>query len=144
MRECRDLACRVIFEVLLHPVPEFFTTSGGAAEIIGRSSSGDAFADLLVDVAPVFERTRQHRRGHAFLEVTDDVGYQTAARRIIHNLAHQRAGLAPIVVVLSQGVSGVDEFAVSLPLLHVGKAFRIGRRPTPPWSSARTRDRTRS
>ena len=94
----------------------------------GVHASGDPFADLFVDVAPVFERPLQHRRVDAFLEVTDDVGYQTAARRIVHNLAHQRAGLAPIVVVLAQTVSGVDEFAVSLPLLHIGKAFRIGGR----------------
>src|SRR5271166_7070476 len=94
----------------------------------GVHALGDAVADLLVDVAPVFERALQHRRGHAFLEVAADVGYKTAARGVVRNLAHQRAGLAPIVVLLAQAVSGVDELPASLPLLHVRKALRIGDR----------------
>ena len=88
-----------------------------------RSASGhalsDAVADLLVDVAPVFQRTLQHGLGHAHFETSDDVGYQSVALGIVHDLAHQGAGLAP-VVVLSQGVGGTDEFAASVPDLCLG------------------------
>src|SRR5258705_10621666 len=89
-------------------------------------ASGDAVTNFLVDVTPVFERTRQHRRGHTFLEVTNDVRYQTITRRIVHHLAHERASLTPVVVIPAQRVSGLNEFAASLPLLNVGKALRIG------------------
>jgi hypothetical protein len=45
-------------------------------------ASGDAVTNLLVDVTPVFERTRQHWFGHTILEVTNDVRYQTITRSI--------------------------------------------------------------
>src|SRR2546430_9194302 len=59
-------------------------------------ASFDAVTNFLVDVTPVFERTRQHLRGHAFLEVTNDVRYQTITRSIVHHLAHKRASLTPV------------------------------------------------
>src|SRR5258705_10106765 len=93
---------------------------------IGVQASGDAVTNLLVDVTPVFERTRQHGRRDTFLEVTNDVGYQTITRSIVHHLAHQRASLTPVVVISAQRVSGMNEFAASFPLLHVWKALRIG------------------
>jgi hypothetical protein len=75
----------------------------------GRSAAlhtfGDAVADLLVDVAPIFERTFQHGLRHAFLEVPDDIGHEPAARRVVQYLAHHGAGLAE-VVVFALGVGG--------------------------------------
>jgi hypothetical protein len=86
-------------------------------------ASGDAVTDLPVDVTPVFECTGQHQRVHSIFEVTNDVRYETITRSIVQHVAHERACLAPIVVILAPRVSRVNEFAACLPLLNVGKYF---------------------
>jgi len=64
---------------------------------------GDAVADLLVDVPPVFERTLQHGFGHAF-QAPHHVGYQPGPLGIVHDLTYQSASLRPVVVILALGV----------------------------------------
>ncbi len=66
--------------------------------------------------------------GHASLEVPYDIGHQPVALLIVHDLSHQGAGLAPVVVILSQSVGGADEFAAGLPALHRGIALAVGLR----------------
>jgi len=100
----------------------------------GRSAAlhafGDAVADLLVDVAPVFERTLQHGLGHAFLEVPDDVGHKPVALLIVHYLTHQGAGLTEVVVVFAQSVGGADELAAGRPDRCLGIALAVSLRAT--------------
>ena len=97
------------------PAPRMAGQRGLRSRSAAVHALGDAVADFLVDVAPVFERTLQHGFGHAVLEVSDDVGHQPVALRIVHDLAHQGAGLAEVVVVLAQGVGGADELAAGTP-----------------------------
>ena len=89
---------------------------------------GDAVADLLVDVAPVLECPSQHRRRHAVAEMSHDVGDETIPLGGVHDFAHQRAGLAPVVVVTAERVGGMNELTVGIPSLDIGKALGIGRR----------------
>src|SRR6185369_10396851 len=110
------------------PLTSCYVVRPASRRSICVQASFDAVTNLLVDVTPVFERTRQNWRGHAFLEVTNYVRYQTITRSVVHHLAHERASLTPVFVITAQRVSGLNEFAASLPLLNVGKALRIGLR----------------
>lgn len=64
-------------------------TASGSRDMMPALSTvytlGDTVADLFINVAPVLKRTLQHRIGHACLEMPDDVGHQTAARRLVHD-----------------------------------------------------------
>ena len=98
---------------------------------------GDAVADLLVDVAPVLERSFQDGGGHAVAEMPDDVGDQAVARRVVEDVADQGAGLAPVVVVGGAACrrSGRTRRRPPTAQRRGGAAGRpVGR----PWSSART------
>ena len=70
----------------------------------------------------------KHRRGNALAEVPNHVGDEPVPLGVVHDLADERPGLAPVVVVPVQCVGSVDELAVSIPSLDVGVALRIGRR----------------
>jgi hypothetical protein len=91
-------------------------------------SCGDAVADLLVDVVPVFERPLQHRFGYAVLEDPDDIGHQTIALGVVHDLAHQGAGLAEVVIILTLCVGSADKLAAGTPDGLFGIALGIGLR----------------
>jgi serine protease len=92
----------------------------------GAYTDSDAVADFLIDVAPVFEGPLQHGFGHAVFQMPHHVGHQPVALRIVHDLAHQGAGLAEIVVVLALGVGGADELAAGTPDGLLGIPLRVG------------------
>ena len=52
--------------------------------------------------------------GHSVQEVADDVGDQPVALGVVHDLAHQGAGLTEVIVVLSLRVSGMDELSAEV------------------------------
>jgi hypothetical protein len=58
----------------------------------------NAIANRLIDVPPIRERARQDWLGHSVLEVADDVGDQPVALGVVHDLAHQGAGLTEVIV----------------------------------------------
>ena len=86
---------------------------------------GDAVTDFLIDVAPVFEGPLKHGFGHAVFQMPHHIGHQPVALRIVHDLTHQGAGLAEIVVVLALGVGGTDELAAGTPDGHFGIPLRV-------------------
>src|SRR5271154_1337893 len=87
---------------------------------------GDAVANGLVDLSPIFERACQYRLGHAVLEVAHDIGYQPVTLCIVHDLSHQGAGLPEIIVLLALRIGGVNELSACLPHLDLRKLDRIG------------------
>ncbi len=87
---------------------------------------GDAVADFLIDIAPVFEDLLQHGFGHAVSQMTHHIGHQPVALRIVHNLANQGTGLAEIVVVLAFSVGCTDELAAGTPDGHLGIPLGVG------------------
>ena len=74
------------------------------------------------------KRALQHRLGDAVLQVSDDVGHQPVTLRIVHDLAHERTWLSPVVIVLAQRVGGAHELAAGVPDRHFGIACLIGLR----------------
>jgi len=100
----------------------------------GRQSAaidalGNAVADLLVNLAPVFQRPFKHRVGHALFKMSGNAGYQPVALGVVHDLTHQCAGLTPVVIFLVQSISGADEFAAGLPDFYLGVALAVSLRP---------------
>ena len=43
---------------------------------------GDALSEILVDMTPIFEGSREYRLRDPVLEVTDDIAHQACTRRI--------------------------------------------------------------
>ena len=95
---------------------------------VGPHPFRDALANVLVDIAPVIERSFKDRFGDSILEVCDDVGNQSLALSVIHDVAHEGPGLAEVIVILAQGVGGPDEIAVGTPDSLLGIAFGVGHR----------------
>ena len=87
---------------------------------------GDAVANGLVDVLPILERARQYGLGYSVLEVADDIGDKPIALGVVHDLAHQRAGLTEVIIVLSLRVSGMDELSAGFPRLDLRILSGIG------------------
>src|SRR5690606_23393749 len=94
--------------------------TGDYALLLSGDAFGAAVADLLVDVAPIFQRTLQYGFAHAGFEVAYDVGYQAATLGIIHDLAHKRASLAIVVIVFVECVGRADELAIGGPVGDLG------------------------
>ena len=69
----------------------------------------DALAQIGVDVAKVFDGALQHRLGHTVEQVSNDVGDQPISLGVIHDVADQSAGLAPVVIVGSYDFPPLDE-----------------------------------
>ena len=101
-------------------------TNASASLLSAFDAFGDAVADFLIDVTPVFEGPLQHGFGHAVFQMPHHIGHQPVALRIVHDLAHQGAGLAEIIVVLALGIGGTDELAAGTPDGHLGIPLRIG------------------
>ena len=79
------------------------------------STSLGARAGALANPWSGIEGARQHRRGHVGLEMADDVAHQPVACRLVHHVAHERAGRAPVVVVLTQGAGLAHHVGVGMP-----------------------------
>jgi hypothetical protein len=75
---------------------------------------------ISLSILPVLERALQHELGHAFLQVSDDIGNQTVALCIVHNFPHQGAGLAAVIVILPQSVSGSDDSPLAFQVSTIG------------------------
>ena len=75
----------------------------------------------------LLDRAREYRLGHPVQEVADDVGDQPVALGVVHDLAHQGAGLTEVIVVLAHCVSGMD---AGLPTSTWG--YRVGSAFGPP------------
>ena len=76
----------------------------------------DLFAHVGVDVAPILEDPGQHRFPDAFRDVSDHIVHQTISAFVVENVAHQGAGLTPVVVVCSEGVGAAHHVAVCHPV----------------------------
>src|SRR5699024_8372517 len=95
----------------------------------------DPVSDVLVDVAPVLERTLQDRLGDTVEQVSDDVAHQTVARVVVHHLAYDGARLSPIVILGVQCRGRANHVAVGVPTrwlpeptsVRVGSSLRVGR-----------------
>src|SRR5690348_12566051 len=80
----------------------------------------DAAADVPVDILPIGEGALQHRRLHSAEQAARDLGDETVTLGVVHHLAHQRAGLAEVVVVLPERIGATHHLAVGLPAFGNG------------------------
>ena len=99
----------------------------------------DLVAEVLVDVLPVLEGALEDRLGHAVEQVAGDVAGQPVAGGVVHHVADEGAGLAPVVVLGVQLVGAAHDVAVGVPggrlvvlgvgpraALGVGRVHRVG------------------
>src|SRR5712692_7421156 len=78
----------------------------------GADALLDPLAQVLVHVPEVPEGTLEPRFGHTGEQRPHDVADQPVPCGVVHHLADQRAGLAPVVVLGVLLVGGVHELAV--------------------------------
>src|SRR5580692_8734140 len=81
----------------------------------GADALLDALAQFLVHVPEVPEGALEDGLGHACEQRSHDVADQPVPCGVIHHLADQRAGLAPVVVLGVLLVGGAHELAVGVP-----------------------------
>ena len=88
----------------------------------------DPIAEVAVDVAPVVEGALQHRLADAGPKMANDVVHQAVPLGLVHHLAHQGAGLAPVVVLRPQRVGGAHHVTVGVPTRGLAVAGGVGQR----------------
>ena len=88
----------------------------------------DPIAEVAVDVAPVVEGALQHRLADAGPQMANDVVHQSFPLGIVHDVADQGAGLAPVVVLGAQRVGGAHHVTVGVPARGLAVAGGVGQR----------------
>src|SRR5580658_4950526 len=83
--------------------------------LLGADTGLDLVAEVLVHVVPVLEGTLQDRLGHRVEQVAGDVADQPLAGRVVKDFADHRAGLAPVVILLVQGIGRAHHIPVGVP-----------------------------
>src|SRR5215469_7371671 len=99
----------------LAPGPPFFRAGASRSGLPVADALLDLVAQVLVHVLPVLEGTLEHRLGHAVEQVACDVTDQALPGRVIEDLAHQGASLAPVAVFGVQDVGAAHDLAVDVP-----------------------------
>ena len=105
---------------------------GSISSALARTPSSIRSPSALSTLRQYSNARSQHRLGHPVEQVPDDVVDQPVAGRVVEDVAHHRARLAPVVVLGVVDVGGAHDVAVGVPARHAGRSARC-RRPGPPF-----------